>query len=186
MRFFSIVTFLILVTLLEPKTVLADQLKASGSSAMLVTTKSGVLDREDKRVRLLREFLSSYKSPLSASAYTFVEQADQNRLDWRLLAAIAGVESTFGREIPYNSYNAWGWGIYGTNVISFSSFDEGIQTISIELRATYIDKWGAETVFQIGRYYAASPRWASRVAYFMEKIEQFQIRNPDVALSLAI
>lgn len=156
--------------------------KASASSAFLRKPEVG----EDRRVRILSLFLQSYRSPLAPSSEIFVREADKNELDWRLLPAIAGVESTFGKEIPNNSYNAWGWGIYGTNVIYFASFDEGIQTISNNLRSTYIDRWGAKTVFEIGRFYAASPTWAKRVVWFMNKIEQFEIRNPDVALSLTI
>ena len=40
-----------------------------------------------------------------------------NGLDYRLVPAISGVESTFGKHIPDNSYNAYGWanGNYSLN-----------------------------------------------------------------------
>ena len=156
--------------------------KASASSAFLRKLEVG----EDRRVRILNLFLQSYRSPLAPFSEAFIREADANTLDWRLLPAIAGVESTFGREIPYNSYNAWGWGIYGTNVIYFASFDEGIKTIAESLRQDYVNRWGAKNVYQIGRFYAASPTWAGRVVLFMNKIEEFEAKNPSVTLSLTL
>lgn len=141
---------------------------------------------QDKRVRVLRAYLASHNSPLTDSAETFVSAADKYNLDWRFVAAISGVESTFGKQIPYNSYNAWGWGVYGNNVIRFSSWDEAIETISKSLREKYMDTWGAEDVYQIGRYYAASPTWAQRVDYFMNRILEYEIKNPSQTLSLTL
>jgi hypothetical protein len=129
--------------------------------------------------------LEKYNSPLVPYAGTFVETADKYNLDWKLVAAISGVESTFGREIPDASFNGWGWGIYGDNMIRFSSWNEGIETISQGLRTKYIDKWGAKDVYEIGRFYAASPTWAQRVEYFMNSIEEY--RNLSMAnLSISL
>ncbi len=124
-----------------------------------------------RRAVILYNFLAKYNSPLKTYSRDFVEKADQYNLDYRLVAAISGVDSTFAQQLPYNSYNAWGWGIYGDNMIYFKSYPEAIGTISKSLRENYIDKWGAKDVYQIGRFYAASPTWAQRVTYFMTKIE---------------
>lgn len=125
----------------------------------------------DKRVMMLYDFLGTYNSPLQQYAPVFVRTADKYNLDWRLVAAISGVESTFGKQLPNNSYNAWGWGIFGDNMIYFTSYKDAIETISKSLRENYIDKWNAKNVYQIGRLYAASPTWAQRVEYFMNKID---------------
>lgn len=140
----------------------------------------------DNRAKILKKFLQFYNSPLADNAETFIKQADANNLDWKLVASISGVESTFGKQIPNNSYNAWGWGIYGDNVIYFTSFDEAIETISKGLKDNYIDKWGAQDVYQIGRYYAASPTWAQRVDYFMNKVDEFAVKNPTDNLSISL
>lgn len=126
----------------------------------------------DKRVVALYDFLGKYDSPLVQHAQIFVRAADKYKLDWRLVVAISGVESTFGKQLPYNSNNAWGWGIFDKNTIYFSSYPEAIETISKSLREDYIDKWGAKNVYQIGRYYASSSTWAQRVVYFMGKIDE--------------
>lgn len=159
---------LLLITTANP--IRAESLEIPVSSAKL---SRGVEDPylTDRRVAVLYSFLDGYNSPLKYNAVDFVREADSNRLDWRLVASISGVESTFGKQLPYNSYNAWGWGIYGDNMIRFASYDEAIATISKSLREKYIDTWGAQNVYEIGRFYASSPTWAQRVVYFMNKIE---------------
>src|SRR3989344_9215484 len=87
----------------------------AGSSAALL--KPAVDAAPDNRVKILEEFLKQYNSPLVPHAVDFVKYADEYDLDWKLVASISGLESTFGKAIPYNSYNGWGWGIYGDNMI---------------------------------------------------------------------
>lgn len=150
--------------------------KEAGASA--VPASLSTEEQQDYRVKILKEFLDQYNSPFADKAAVFVREADKNNIDWRLLVAISGVESTFGQQIPYNANNAWGWGIYGDNMIRFATWDEAITTISKELRERYINQWGAQDVYQIGKFYAASPTWAQRVDYFMQKIDSFALKNP--------
>ena len=129
---------------------------------------------QDVRISILRAVLEGYKSPLAAEADSFIFYADKYQLDWRLVAAIAGVESTFGKRIPTNSYNAWGWAVYTgkQNGASFESWEKGIATVSEGLRTQYMDM-EAVTIEQIGRRYAASRAWPRSVRFFLTKIEKF-------------
>jgi hypothetical protein len=138
------------------------------------------------RVIILKEYLEQYNSPLAVHAETFVKTADKYNLDWKFVAAISGLESTFGREIPYNSFNGWGWGIFGDNMIRFSSWDEGIETVSEGLRNKYMNRWGAQDVYSIGKLYASSPTWAQRVTYFMDSIEKFKDAKLATNLSISL
>lgn len=185
MKFKILFIVFVFLFIISPQSIYAAEEKYAASSAALVAFNPEQKS-EDVRAKVLRGFLASYNSPLASSSGTFVKTADAYRLDWRLLAAISGVESTFAHQLPYNSYNAWGWGIYGDNMIYFTSYDEAIETISKALRENYIDKWGAQNVYQIGRFYAASPTWAQRVVYFMNQIEAFALKNPANSLSLSI
>jgi len=157
---------------------------ASGSSASLQSILS--TKGEDSRVKILESFLNKYSSPLAAYAKDFIHNADFYGLDWRLVASISGVESTFGKQIPYNSYNGWGWGIYGNNMIYFSSWEQGIETVSKGLRENYLDKWGATDVYEIGRIYATDPNWAAKVDFFIQKITEFQYQNLTNDLSISL
>jgi len=140
----------------------------------------------DSRVKILTSYLKQYDSPLTPYAANFVQMADKYNLDWKLVAAISGVESTFGKEIPSNSYNAWGWGVYGDNVIRFNSWDEGISTISQGLRDRYMDAWGGKDINEIGAMYASSKAWSGHVEYYMDKIQEFALRSPQDALSISL
>lgn len=158
--------------------------QASGSSAAL---NSVILQKpEDNRTMVLEKFLQTYDSPLAPFARDFVESADRYNLDWRLVASIAGIESTFGKHIPYNSKNAWGWGVYGDNVIRFNSWSEGIETISKGLRVRYLKERQESDPYFIGPTYAASPTWALRVSFFMNKIAEYELKNGKSTLALAL
>jgi len=142
-----------------------NRLKTAETSAVL---KSDMV-KPDSRARILAAFLKEYDSPLVPFTGEFVKAADAYGLDWRLVPAITGVESTFGKRIPYNSYNAYGW---ANGVYKFQSWEDSIWHVSKALREKYLDK-GADTVWEIGRIYAPpSSTWAGKVNVLMAKINQ--------------
>src|SRR5579862_9895471 len=96
----------------------------AGAQAVLPQTV-----KQDNRAEILRAYLTQNNSPLADHADTFIKQADANNLDWRMVVAISGVESGFGQAIPPYSYNAWGFGVYGSNVRRFTSWDDGITVV---------------------------------------------------------
>ena len=159
--------------------------QASASSATIKPTESNKVAR-DYRVKIIENYLKRYDSPMVSNAGDFVFYADKYNLDWRLVLAISGVESTYGKQIPPYSYNGWGWGVYGDNVIRFKSWKEGIQTVSQGLREKYMDKWGGENIYEIGSFYASSPHWANSVNINYNMIQKFILTNPQDALSLSL
>ncbi len=140
-----------------------------------------VIADADTRTHILRKFLQSYNSPLANHAGTFVTVADKYDLDWRLLPAIAGIESGFGKRIPRNSFNAWGWGIPtgAQSGIGFDSWDEGIETVGRGLRKGYLNR-GYVTLRQMESRYtppsAANPEhpWVNGVEHFMWELEHMR------------
>ena len=128
--------------------------------------------RSDTRVETLENFLEKYDSPLAPYSQLFIQTADKYELDWRLIPAIAGVESTFGKRIPYKSFNAYGW---ANGEYRFSSWEESIEVVGQALRTKYEDK-GAVSINQIARRYAPpSSTWASKVKFFMRKIDSYPL-----------
>ncbi len=149
----------------------------AGSSAALLVNEPEV---KDERVEKLTAFLKRHDSPITDWAEVFIREADIYTIDWRLVAAIAGVESTFGKHIPAGSYNAWGWGIPtgSASGIGFASWEDGIATVSYGLKTRYIDR-GADTVEKMAPIYAPpSTTWAGKVLSLMDKIENFQNTDP--------
>jgi len=141
--------------------------------------------KQDNRAAILRSYLEQYNSPLADHAETFIKESDANNIDWKMVAAISGVESTFGAAIPPYSYNAWGYNVYGTNVRRFASWDDGITVVSTDLRQIYMNQRGATNIYQIGATYAASPTWASRVQGYMDDIDQYATRVDKPTLSIS-
>ncbi len=122
---------------------------------------------DDMRVKALENVFSKYNSPLAPVASSYVGLADKNGVDWRLLPAISGLESSFGQRLMPNSYNAYGW---GGGHIYFDSWEHGIDKITKSLKDRYYAR-GADTVYEIGPIYAESPTWAARVTKFVDEIE---------------
>ena len=165
-KLITIIATVILLT--NPANVSADT-KIAGDSARL---QSDELTKEDYRVQILKDYLESHNSPLSEHADDFVRIADENQLDWRLVPAISGVESTFGKRIPYKSYNAYGW---AGGKYYFESWPDSIDIVSSTLKEKYMNK-GATSVNRIARIYAPpSNSWAWKVKYFMNEIEPFPV-----------
>lgn len=142
------------------------QEKIAGSSAVLEKPEIQV----DNRVIKLKKFLESYDSPLAEYANKFIEAADKYGLDWKLVPAIAGVESTFGKQIPAGSYNAYGW---ANGAFYFESWEQSIDLVSKSLKEKYLDR-GLDTPYKMGPVYAPpSKTWAWKVTSFMKQIECF-------------
>ena len=145
----------------------ADTSVAEASASLKISNSNS-----DYRVRKLRAFLAKHNSPLTDYADEFIATADKYNIDWRLVPAIAGVESTFGKRIPYNSYNAYGW---ANGDYSFKSWEDSIEIVTRTLRENYINR-GATSIGRIARIYAPpSSTWAGKVRFFMRKIEAFPV-----------
>ena len=125
----------------------------------------------DPRAEILQAYLAKYNSPLQYHAQDFIEAADTYDLDWKLVPAISGVESTFGKAIP-GGYNAWGWGVYGDQALGFESWRDGIFTVTGGLRKGYFNK-GLTDPYSINKVYAASPTWGAHVSYFLADLSKF-------------
>ena len=122
----------------------------------------------DYRVYTLRKFLNQFNSPLTPYSQEFIKEADENGIDYRIVPAIAGVESTFGKQIPFNSYNAYGW---ANGNSSFKSWPDSIKTVTKTLKVNYVDR-GATSIDKIAKIYAPpSKTWGGNVQYFMGKID---------------
>lgn len=126
----------------------------------------------DARASNLKAFFRKYYSPLYDYADLIVQQSDKNGFDYRLLPAIAMQESNLCLKIPSDSYNCWGWGIYGDNVTRFASYDEGIKVVAQGLKNDYLDKGYITASKIMEKYTPSSPgSWAFAVNKFLKDLE---------------
>lgn len=133
---------------------------------------SAVAGIADGRAANLKTFFRKYNSPLFDYADTIVKVSDENKFDYRLLPAIAMQESNLCRVIPSDSFNCWGWGIYGSTVTRFDSYDEAIEAVGRGIKEHYIDQ-GLTTATQIMEKYTPSSNgsWAHGVNTFLKALE---------------
>lgn len=170
-----IFVFMFLISLLSAGNVFAKE-------TVKISENISATAKTDKRVEILEAYLTKYNSPLKGEAKNFIGAADEYKIDWKLVPAITGVESTFGKFTPgnayYPSYNGWGWGVYGTQALYFKSWKEGIYTVSEGLRLHYYNQ-GLTTPYTINRVYAESPSWGAKVSYFIADLEKFEQEYTD-------
>ncbi len=125
------------------------------------------------RKEALTKFFERYNSPLVDNVDKFIEVADTYGIDYRLIPSISCMESTCGKVLIKDSYNPFGWGIYGTNVIYFKNYDEAIKVVGEGLNKGYFAK-GYDTVEEIAPIYTPPNHynWKNGVTFFMNQISK--------------
>jgi murein DD-endopeptidase MepM/ murein hydrolase activator NlpD len=116
---------------------------------------------------MIDAYLKKKGSPMAGLGNIFVAAGKKYRVDPRLVVAISGIESSFGKHI-LGAHNAWGWGPGKP----FGSWQEGITTVTRGLRKGYLDR-GLKTPDQIVKRYAPGSvgndesGWANTVNQFL-------------------
>ena len=130
--------------------------------------------RPDQRVVILQNYLFAKKSPLAPSANKFIQVADKYKLDWKLLPAIAGVESGFEKAGNINDFNPFGY-MCGSSPCVFDSFEDAIKTVAktISGSGTYARhrKTGSIRELAIKYNYVSPDDWTEKIEYFRGKLK---------------
>lgn len=119
--------------------------------------------QQDARLKHLQKFFAKGNCPAQKYSLVFLEAADSNDLDWRLLPSISFIESTGGKAAKNN--NLFGW---DSGRVGFSSPAEGIQTVGYRLSHSqlYRDK-GVDEILAV---YNPDSEYAGRVKSVMRQI----------------
>lgn len=129
-------------------------------------------EEDDARIAALSRFFTEKQNPqLAALAAEFIAAADRHALDWRLLPALAVVETASGRLARGN--NLFGWGRR-----RFASFSESIAYVAEQLSEAphYRGKSTREKLV------AYNPRYARRFPVRVEKVMAGIGPAPDPAI----
>lgn len=144
--------------------------------------KDSGITTSNPKVLAMQKFLIDYNSPMAMYADVFVTEAQKYGLDWRLVASISGVESSFGNIIPRGTNNAWGWkGGPGGDWSQFPNWGEGVKVITRGLANGYGINM---TPYEIERHYCppcyANPAhaWANGVTKYMYELNYY-LKNLD-------
>lgn len=129
----------------------------------------------DARALIIENFFKEHKAPLADYGDLFVKVADDQGLNWKLLPAIAMQESNGGKRVIKDSYNPFGYGIYGDKVKRFESWEAAIERVGKGLKEDYIGQ-GLKTPDEIMAKYTPPSlekggAWAKGVNQFMEELQ---------------
>ena len=126
----------------------------------------------DQFISIWTQRINSYLagSPMAGTGRAFAEASWDAGVDPRWSPAIAHIESTKGRYVPYgNSNNAWGWTAYGGGFRRFGSFSEGARAHVYYLGRVY----GPSITPSAAKKYVGTSHWRywySSVLAQMERI----------------
>jgi hypothetical protein len=119
----------------------------------------------DDRCRTLQSFFSRQGSPLESIAAVFVATADEHHLDWRLLPAIAMVETGGGRSGRRN--NIFGWNSGRTR---FATVAAGIEFVASRLAHSPLYR-GRTSRGILAAYNPSRQKYPPKVIRFMEMLD---------------
>lgn len=139
------------------------------SSTKVNTTKSiteTIKSEKDNRVEKLRIYLESKNSPYSDKADFFVKTADKYKIDYTLLPAISGIESSFGLYLVNGSHNPFGW---GGGYIYYDSWEDCIESVAKGIATNY----PSDIPEEIGPIYTPPNyvKWIIAVKQFQKEIK---------------
>jgi hypothetical protein len=121
----------------------------------------------DHRLARLQAFFGKADCPAKAYSDDFLEAADRNDLDWRLLPSISYVESTGGKSAKNN--NLFGW---NSGRAIFRSARQGIHEVGYRLTHSHL--YRSKNIDQLLATYNPSSEYAQKVKSVMAQIAPAQ------------
>lgn len=154
--------------LVAPTTV--PSINTQANTQMITTSDVGA---DKMKAKILDDYFASYDSPLEGYGMKFVQEAEKNDLDWRLLPAIAMRESTGGKQACKKAANSvFG---YGSCKMSFKSIDESIEIVAKSLggnNPNTAKHYDGKTTLQILRKYnSVIANYPKQVVRIMKMID---------------
>jgi len=117
------------------------------------------------------EYLARKSSPMAGMGSVFAGSGRDYDIDPRLVVAIAGAETTFGKHQCADN-NAWNWFHHRTCPQSpFAGYKEGAERVTKFMRLSYLNR-GYDSVELIQHKYCASGcgNWSGLVATFLNEM----------------
>lgn len=134
------------------------------NAAVPVNVDGTFLPRSDQRLIQLKQFLAERESPIVHLAEDFLIAADRHGVDWRLLPAIAMVESSGGKYHPLNNIFGWNNGAY-----QFESIPASIYYLSERLST--MDYYKDKDLDGVLWTYNPIPGYSDKIKNAMKQID---------------
>ncbi len=149
------------------------------SAPLVLGAETTSIGSADSRTATLDNVFKSYGCPISGMGKVFVEEADKNNIPYWLVPSISFQESTCGKQTPVvdgkETYNAYGWGVWGENIKKFDSWEDGIRIVSKYMSEKFLSQ-GVVEPCEIMKTYTppSNGSWCNGVKYFTDIITGFK------------
>lgn len=134
----------------------------------------------DARAHKIEGLFDKFKCPLAGTGEFLVQQADQYQIPYWLVAAVSFQESGCGKKSPEldgvaETYNAWGYGVWGGRIKTFDNWEAGIAAVSKYFGINFFAKDITDPCEIMKTYTPPSKgSWCEGVKYFGKMIESFE------------
>lgn len=147
-------------------------------SATIMTGEMNSVVTPDVRAEKIDQYFKSNNMPLAGYGQKMVEVADKNDIDWRLIPALAVIESTGGKYACKSvTFSAFGW---GSCKIGFKSYDDAIESLGKNLGGNNPNTkqyyHGEDTKGILARYNSVIPDYTAKVMRVMDAIENTEVK----------
>jgi len=109
---------------------LEDKIRLGFGVTEMIDEQTALLDEQKIKAAKIDAYFGKYDLPLSGYGMAMVQAADKWGIDWRLLPALAKLETTGGKNLcknPKATFNPFG---YGSCTIGFSSFEHSFDVVA--------------------------------------------------------
>ena len=122
--------------------------------------------RKERQAKIdkLAAYLRKVKSPMADFANIIIEEAESCRADYRIITAIAGNESGYGR-VPYKLYNPYGY----LNKVQYEGWETSLGDLTCKV-AKYTNKY--TDLYTLGKVYGAHnpEQWEKNIRWHLSQI----------------
>lgn len=145
------------------------------SKPLVETQITDSIELSDARAVIIDQYFAKHKCPLTGTGKTIVELSDKYNFAFWWLPAIAWQESTCGKQIIEGSYNPLGYGIYGSKVTKFLSWDEAFTQVAKDLSKNYFSK-GLIEPCDVQKVYTPSSKgsWCKSIKFFRDELLDYK------------
>lgn len=177
----ALIVFIISFLIVSNNSLLKPTLKYSifSSRPLVLGTSTTRLLGTDPRAAKIDKVLEYFKCPMRDLGESYVQEAEKNGIPYWIVPAIGFQESSCGKNSPTidgnETYNAWGWGVWGDETKGFDSWEHGISVVSKYIGERFFSQ-GITDPCEIMKTYTppSSGSWCEGVKYFGEIIENYK------------
>ncbi len=123
-----------------------------------------IMKERQAKIDKLAGYLRKVNSPMAPFAGTIIEEAESCGANYRIIVAIAGNESGYGR-VSYKLYNPYGF----LNGVQYAGWEASLSDLTCKV-AKYTNKY--TDIYTLGKVYGAHnpEQWAKNINWHLSQI----------------